>query len=402
MQNDRRQFLKLIGAGIPALSTAGYFLSCAKNPPKRSMIFGWTTCLTYQTEDRMLGYDYFSNLLDEMKEHGMTQLIVMMASHGYFSPGNHGIAWPVKNPKLKPQLDMKAVNAHEETEFFSKIIDKAHKMGIKVLIEIKYLGMVGLLEGYPGIEFLTKQDGSYTHNIASDASDFEREAIEMMHICCDSEPAQQYMRDKLRDVLERYDNLDGIVIEHPSYTGETCYCNSSKKKILQDTGKDWNEISTEEFLTWKSERIRDTLIDLKKLIKSINPKFEIGFYTGVPSTDGNIVGYQENRGHRTETLEQVGLDFVLPYCEGRNRDKETEMITKVIDHLSPLKFYLHTTIRRDMPRNYNLPPKGPEYIKNIIKWGKEYFEENDRFMGMTFFNETKLPDENRKAVYDSI
>ena len=76
-------------------------MSCSGKQKEREMIFGWTTCLTYQTEDRMLGYGYFSNLLDEMKEYGMTHLIVMMASHGYYSPGNHGLAWPVKNPKLK-------------------------------------------------------------------------------------------------------------------------------------------------------------------------------------------------------------------------------------------------------------------------------------------------------------
>ena len=45
---------------------------------------------------------------------------------------------------------------------------------------------------------------------------------------------------------------------------------------------------------------------------------------------------------------------------------------------------------------------GSNNIKDIIKWGKEYFEENERFIGMTFFNETKLPIENRQAVYDSI
>ena len=122
----------------------------------------------------------------------------------------------------------------------------------------------------------------------------------------------------------------------------------------------------------------------------------------MPVTDGNIVGFQDNRGHRTQTLAQVGFDFVMPYCEGRNRDKEPEMIEKVIDHLAPLKFYLHTTIRRDMPLHYKLPPKGPEYIKNIIKWGKEYFKKNDRFLGMTFFNKVKIPEENRQAVYDSI
>ena len=402
MHKNRRQFLKYVGSGIACLTGSGYLMSCTEMPKKREMIFGWTTCLTYQTEDRMLGYDYFSNLLDEMKEHGMTQLIVMMASHGYFSPGNHGVAWPAKNPNLKSQIDKSAANAIEETEFFSKIIDKAHKLDIKVFIEIKYLGMIGVEEGYPGIEFLTKQDGSITHNIPPEASDLERNAIHTLHVCCDSAPAHQYMRDKIQDVLERYSNLDGIVIEHPSYTGESCFCASSEKKLMEDTGKNRTEIEIEELLKWKSIRIRDTLIDLKNLVKSINPNFQYGFYTGVPATDGNIVGYQDNRGHRTETLAQVGFDFVMPYCEGRNRDKEPEMIEKVIDHLEPLKFYLHTTIRRDMPRHYNLPPKGPEYIKDIIKWGKEYFEENERFIGMTFFNETKLPAENRQAVYDSI
>ena len=41
-------------------------------------------------------------------------------------------------------------------------------------------------------------------------------------------------------------------------------------------------------------------------------------------------------------------------------------------------------------------------IKNIINWGKEQFKKNERFMWMTFFNEVKLPTENRQAVYDSI
>ncbi|TKJ37855.1 MAG: hypothetical protein CEE38_07255 [Planctomycetes bacterium B3_Pla] len=366
------------------------------------MIFGWTTCLTYQAGDRRLGYDYFSALLDEMKTHGMSHLIVMMASHGYFSPGNHGLAWPAKNPKLKPQLDENALNAHEEMEFFSRIIEKAHKMGIKVFVEIKYLGMIGVREGYPEIEFLTTHDGSYTHKVPPNTSVYERNAIETLHICCDSEPAHQYMRDKIQDVLERYVNLDGIVLEHPSYTQDSCYCRSSRRRLLQDTGRDRHEIDKEELIEWKSIRIRDRLIDLKNLIRSINPKFEYGFYTGVPSTDGNIVGYQDNRGHRTETLAEVGFDFVMPYCEGRNRGQETEMIEKVIEHLAPLQVYLHTTIRRDMPRHYKLPPKGPEYIRNVIKWGREYAKENDRFLGMTFFNEVKIPEENRQAVYDSI
>ncbi|NLP11422.1 hypothetical protein GX408_13590 [bacterium] len=402
MKKNRRQFIKTIGAGLGALSGLAAWAGCANPTQQRKMIFGWTTCLTYQAGERILGFDYFSRLLDEMHEHGMTQLIVMMESHGLYSPGNHGLAWPAKNPQLKLQIDPKALNAHEETEFFSRVISKAHLLNIKVFIEIKYLALIGVREGYPGVEFLTPPRGGCIHTIDAGATPQEREAIETMHICCDSEPAQQYMRDKLQDVLERYHELDGIVLEHPSYSGETCYCASSQKRLLQDTGQTRERIDAELLYQWKSRRIRDTLIDLKKRIHETNPKLEIGFYTGVPSTDGDIAGYQDKRGHRTETLAQVGFDFVLPYCEGRNRDREPEMIEKVIEHLAPLKFYLHTTIRRDMPRGYPLPPKDPNYVKAIIRWGKEYFEKNDRMIGMTFFNEVKVPEDNRQAVYDSI
>jgi len=399
---DRRKFLNTIGAGLAALPGLATWAGCTNPALKRKMIFGWTTCLTYQAGDRKLGYEYYSRLLDEMKEHGMTRLIVMMESHGNYSPGNHGLAWPARLPRLKPQIDQNAVNAHEESEFFSRVIDRAHQLNIEIFIEIKYLALIGVREGYPGVEFLTPPEGGYIHKIDPAADPRVREAIETLHICCDSEPAHQYMRDKLKDVLERYRDLDGIVLEHPSYSGNTCYCASSQKRLLQDTGKSRSEIDEEELYQWKSRRSRDTLIDLVQLMKGIIPKFEIGFYTGVPATDGDIAGYQDKRGHRTETLAQVGFDFVMPYCEGRNRDREPEMIGKVIDHLAPLKYYLHTTIRRDMPVGYALPPKSPSYVRNIIKWGKDRFQKDPRMMGMTFFNEVKVPEDNRRAVYDSI
>lgn len=387
----RRDFLKIAGLGLACLAGPAAIIKYCLTQ-KRDMIFGWTTCLTYETFDRKLGFDYFSHLLDEMRSHSMTRLIVMMASHGYYSPGNHGLAWPVKNPKLKPQLDKSALNASEDTEFFSKIIQKAHQLVIEVFIEIKYLGMIGIREGYPDVEFLTRADGSYIFKVREDVSPYEKEAIETLHICCDSEMAHQYMRDKIRDVLERYHDLDGIVLEHPSYYGDMCYCSSSQKRLYLDTGKDVKEISTGELTDWKNIRIRDTLIDLKKMTKNINPKFQIGFYSGA----------SPDIGHSTETISQVGFDFLMPSCEGTHKENETKEVEKVIEYLSPNKVYLHTTIRRKPPRNYPLPPKGPKYINNIIKWGKEYFREHDRFLGMTFFNEVKIPNENRQAVYKSI
>ncbi len=366
------------------------------------LLFGWTTCLTYQTENRKLGFEYFSNLLDEMHGHGMTRLIVMMASHGNFSPENHGLAWPVKNEKLKPQVDKTAVNAYEESEFFSRIIDKAHKLNINIYIEIKYLGMRGINEGYPGIEVLRKNDGQIIHTIRPEAGAEEREKIESLHICCDNMQARQYMHDKISDVLTRYQDLDGIVLEHPSYGGNTCYCNGTRQQLQHDLGKTIDELSVEEYRHWKSERIRDTLMELKKLIKSINPDFEFGFYTGFSPSDGDIENFQLTRGHDPKTIKEVGFDFLMPYCEGRHKERETMEIEKVIEYLDFPSIHLHTTIRREPPVNYPLPPKGPEYIRSIINWGKEYARTNRQFKGMTFFNEVKIPDENRRAVYDSI
>ena len=114
-----------------------------------------------------------------------------------------------------------------------------------------------------------------------------------------------------------------------------------------------------------------------------------------------IFGWTTCLTHETADR-KLGFDFIIPYCEGRHKERETEEIERVIRYMAPMDCYLHTTIRRESPHNYQLPPKGPEYIKNIITWGKQYHKQNKQFIGMTFFNEVKIPQENRKAVYDSI
>jgi len=402
MIKSRKYFIKYLIVSFLGIYGQGIGQITPTSDDSSHLEYGWTTCLTYQTDDRQLSYAYYHNLLKEMHKNGMTRLIVMMASHGYFSPKNHGLAWPVSNKKLKYQIDKNAVNAHEETEFFSKIIARAKELHIKILIEIKYLGMIGIEEGYPGVEFLRTKEGNIIHTIRPEASDYERQAIKTLHLCCDSPQAHLYMRDKITDVLTRYQDLDGIVLEHPSYSGNTCYCQWSRQKIKKDTGREIEDLSSKELLEWKAKRIKEILVDLKNLVKSINPQFEYGFYSGFSPSDSDIAAFQLNRGHKTKTLNEIGLDFVMPYCEGRHKEFETVEIERVIDYLAPLDFYLHTTIRRDPPHNYKLPPKGPDYIKGIIRWGQQYHKKNSRFKGMIFFNEVYIPQENREAVYTSI
>ena len=65
----------------------------------------------------------------------------------------------------------------------------------------------------------------------------------------------------------------------------------------------------------KSIRIRDTHIDLKKLVKSFIQKFEYGFYTKVSLTDGNILDYQNNRGHNPKPWRRLNLLLFYPIAQ---------------------------------------------------------------------------------------
>ncbi len=366
------------------------------------LIWGWTTCLTYETRER-LGYDHFSQLLDEMNEHGMKRLIIMMGSHYHFDPINHGLAWPVRNPKLSPMVDAQAINANPKTEFVSKVIRKAKDMGIEVFFEVKYAGVLGLLEGYPGVEFWTKPDGtlySYANRIDDEIKQLK---FSMGHICHDNERAHEYMRDQLKDLLEIYPEIDGIVMEWPGYGGNGCYCKSSLLRFKADTGKNMYEATEKERLDWENERIRVVLADMINLIKDFKSNMRFGFYSGFSPEDGDISRCQELRGHRVDTLKRAGVDFVMPYAEGRHKEQEEYELERVIAYMDPLNCYVHCTIRRNPPKDYPLPPKGPDYIKRIIRWAISYHKSHgDRFKGMSFFNEVNIPPENRNAVYEAI
>ncbi len=353
------------------------------------MKYGWTTCLTYETGQRRLGHDYFSRLLDEMKKNGMERILVMVENphNSACDPYNHGLDWPAKNPRLKSLVDTKAINAHESSEFFSKIVEKAGNLGIEVFIEIKYTGTQGVQQSYPGIFENPDANG--------------RKDMSSFHICCDNDQAHQYMRDKIEDVLKKYPEIDGVALEHPSYPGP-CFCQSTQVKFLLDKGQEISKAHEEEILDWQNTRIAWAVSDLMKLARSMQKKVKFGMYTGFSPEDGDIGGYQYRRGHSIETLREIGLDFVMPYCEGRHKEKEPQEIERVITYLDPLTVYLHTTIRKNPPRGYPVPPKDPRYIKNIIKWAKAYAEKQPRLSGMSFFNEVNIPQENRNAVYEAI
>ncbi len=366
---------------------------------KKRIIWGWSTCLTYETK-KQLGFDHYSRLLDEMKENGMKRLIVMMGSQYHFDPNNHGIAWPVINPRLKSMLDRKAINANPSTEFFSKVIERAKKLEIEIYLEIKYAGFCGILKGYPNVDFKTNRYGVLDHETIKYNSERECRLASEAHVCHDSDQVQEYMKDTFEDVLRAYPKIDGIVMEHPS--AYSCFCKSSQEKFRLAKGKSLFDATKGERIEWQNEGIRTVIADIIAFVKRINRDMKFAFYSGFSPEDGNIERYQELRGHKKETLQNTGVDLVMPYMEGRHKEKEEKNIEKVIEYMKPLDCYVHCTIRRNPPKTYPLPPKGPEYIERIIKWAINYHKKDNNFIGMSFFNEVNIPNENREAVYKAI
>lgn len=349
------------------------------------MFFGWTTCLTYETGTRMLGYDYFSSLIDEMAENGMRRLVIMMENPHVppVDPYNHGIAWPARNVRLKPFIDGKAVNGNPRTEFIGKIIKKAHDRGIEVIFEIKYLGYLGIQRSYPGIVFRGEV------KICPD-------------LCCDNDDAHEYVKDKTIDLLECYPEVDGVLLEHPSFDG-VCHCAASEQKNIATFGKKGGELAEGIILERQAERISWCVSDLVGLSKSINPALKFGMASGFMPDDWDLHKYSRNRAHNIENLRKIkGLDFLAPYGEGRHREKETFALERIIDYLQPFDIYIHLVIRKKSPQGYPLPEASPEYIRKMIQWAREFGSQNPRLKGLLFFNEVNVPDENRTAVYKNI
>ncbi len=367
----------------------------------RNVLFGWTTALTYETREP-LGFGHYSSLLDEMKENGMKRLIVMDSSHYHFDPNHQGMARPVLNPRLKSMVDKTAVNANPSTEFLSKAIEKAHNYGMELYIEIKYSGFYGIREAYRGVEFATNRQGVPYHDTIKFDTEKEYLMFSQSHICCDNTQAHQFMRDQLEDLLKVYPEIDGIVMEHPDYPHTGCYCKSTQEKFRAETGTSIFKATESQRVAWQNERIKTVIKDLVNLAKKMRKNLRFGLYSGFAPPDGNIERYQDMKGQKRETLQRAGLNFVMPYMEGRHGDKEEIEMERVLDYMKPLTCYIHTCIRRSPPRTYPLPQKDPAYIHRIIRWFLNYYPRNPHVRGMSFWNEANTPPENRQAIYEAL
>jgi hypothetical protein len=158
-------------------------------------------------------------------------------------------------------------------KFFSTVLKEAKDKGMKVY----YLWMLACQ-----ISELAPQNVSEITDIFGNKMDF---------LCLNTRGITEYMRGYLKDILENYTDIDGVIVDHleiPSYTSNllfTCFCDACKEKAHK-LGYDFERMKL------AALKVRSDLMNLdKQTIKKI-ANDEIGFSDLLGSVIGNEYVYE--------------------------------------------------------------------------------------------------------------
>ena len=342
---------------------------------------GWQTGITYEsTEKKAVSMSKMLMLLDEMAEHDMNMLSLMMVSYSYFDPMHDGLCWPVRDKRLKHLWNKTCTNANMDTEFVSKIIEEAEKRGIGIQL-FTNLGIYNpkrIIKSYPKANEQINKDGD----------------IYKWLFCPDSPGAWQLELDEISDLLKLYnhENVRSISYERLSYAKGSCFCDYTKLLFNQDTGLKLSDYSRDDeiFEKWKIEKITEKLKTMNDHIRSINQDVEICLHTSLA----------KGWGHEARKLKGAGVNCVMPHI-AHFPISQTEF-NNLLDSIYPNDIILQVCVRNKSLSNYDIWIKTPQIIQNIGNWIREYKEDHSNLKGVVFFNENTVSDENRRAVYQLV
>jgi len=342
---------------------------------RRFRYLGWQVGLTYQAETPG-GVDraHLLRLLDEMAEHGLNTLSLMMQSYGCYDPAHDGYAWPVLNKKLQPYRDPAAMNAQPEQEYVHAIIDAAAARGIAVHLFLNWgiWNPTKIARPYP--------DAVLQHAAGAPPSDW-------LH-CPDSPGAWQLGLDEVEDLLTfyRHPNVTSFAFERISYQcHDRCHCPHTQKTFRAETGGALATAEPRRVEAWKNEHIGSLLRAYTAHIRRLRPEIAIGLHTQCA----------QGWGHDPAQLRRHGIDYLLPHTiQFPTTQKE---LYAMLARLAPNPCVLHFCTRDRRPANYNLWIKTPAIIEEALRWVREY--PGDNLAGILFFNEPATSLVNRQAVY---
>ncbi|MFH1922900.1 MAG: hypothetical protein ABIP48_23800 [Planctomycetota bacterium] len=389
----RREFIKEIAGAVASATVAWHWpgVSRARAAPavagrvegRKLKYVGWQVGVTYQATARQgRDRDSLMRLLDEMAQHRMNLLSLMMISHGFYDPNHDGYCWPVRNPRLKHYWDSNSINGRESTEFVRDVIAAAADRGIETQLFMNW-GIWNpdrIQAAYPAASpQINRQEA-----LAAKTSKY------WLH-CPDSPGAWQAGLDEVADLLTYYDhpNVTSYGLERLSYGGaQYCFCPHTQEKYRQEMGASIFDESAAGLEAWKRKHVGDYLSQYVEHIKRVKPDAGTWLHTQCAA------GW----GHDPPQLKACGIDYVVPHTI---QFRETKLgIHQKLERLAPNPCVLHFCTRDRRPANYPLWIKTPEIIAEVIDWVLDY--PGDNLAGIMFFNENATSPRNKEAAYEQI
>ncbi|NLS91837.1 MAG: twin-arginine translocation signal domain-containing protein [Planctomycetaceae bacterium] len=389
--SNRRDFLKrssVLAAGLCTALTDPSTVEAAadrpQNPDARFRYLGWQLGLSYQAS-RPEGRrpEELRQLLREMRDHGMNFISFMLVSYSFFDPEHDGFDWPVRREGLLSYRDERSLNAREETEFLGDVIQEAKEAGfhVQLMTNCGIWNPDRIIKGYPQTRPQVTWDdrrSGWVH-------------------CPDIPDGYRCVRDVILDALERYARrgVASYAIEYPGYAGSGCFCEATRTAFADETGREltpqWARANRPEFDGWKQQHIGSILKRLVDEVHAQTPDVEIWLHTACTASGG--------RGHAPDPLRKAGITATMPYLM-HSPSPDFSRLSKNVDACYPLPAVAHVCVRAKPFKNYAIPPKNPALISKFFDAVEQTRMEN--LAGLVFFNETNVPPENRRAVYDGV
>ncbi|HBO44010.1 MAG TPA: hypothetical protein DD670_08770 [Planctomycetaceae bacterium] len=380
----RRTLLKLLplmgACGIPAVHAFG---AASPSEPRVLRHVGWQAGITYQAPGAGgMTRDELMRLLDEMAEHRMNLLSLMMLSYAYFDPNHDGYCWPVGNANLKHYWDERSINGRPETEFVREVIQAAADRGVAVQLFMNW-GIWNPQRIREGYHSANSQVGRAQAIAGKDGTGW-------LH-CPDSPGAWQAGLDEVADLLTFYDhpNVKSYSLERLSYGNPNqCFCRYTQEHFNKDTGQSLLEASDEALAAWKARRIGGLLKDYASHIRTVKPNTQVWLHTQC----------SPSWGHDPATMRANTIDFLCPHTIQFPETREA--LYRKLDRLAPNRCVLHFCTRDQRPKNYKLWIKTPEILTEVLGWAREY--PGDNLAGLLFFNPSATSSRNRRTVYEQL
>ena len=151
---------------------------------------------------------------------------------------------------------------------------------------------------------------------------------------------------------------------------------------------EWVQANQAALRRWKQVHIGGILKRLVDEVHAEFPKVEVWLHSACDL----------NRGHSPEVVRKAGISGTVPYMMHTTGDFSD--IARNLRAVHPLPAIGHVCVRSKPFKNYPIPPKNPEVIRRFFDTIEQTTADN--LVGLMFFNESCVSDENRKAVYQGI